>query len=261
VTYWLNMVLWGKFSGSGLVEALERLHRIGSDLGPWPFLIPPALFVLLWLLRAALEGSAGPRFDRQAGAFALFALGFIAMAGQLSLIYGYQAQVGLVFERIALLNGSFMTGLALGAGAAQGLARGLAGRLSERGAAVPPALVLVLFALGLVALPEVLVGLASLGEWAQEAAYLGLTLTLGLLGGAGFTLCLPLTRGATALGRGALVQAADNFGGALGGLLTGALLVPILGASGACVVVLAVKALSGLLVGLAVTMRPAGLPP
>ena len=48
-----------------------------------------------------------------------------------------------------------MMGLALGAGAAQGLARGLAGRLSDRGAAVPPALVLVLVALGLVAKGQV----------------------------------------------------------------------------------------------------------
>ena len=41
--------------------------------------------------------------------------------------------------------------------------RGLAGRLSDRGAWVPPALVLVLVALGLVALPDVLVGLGDPG--------------------------------------------------------------------------------------------------
>ena len=245
VTYWLNMVLWGKFSASGLVEGLERLHRIGLGLGFWPYLIPPTLFVLLWLLRAGLEGGPGVRFERHAGAFALGVLGFIAMAGQLALIFSYQAQVGLVFERIALLNGLFMTGLALGAG----LARAPATELSDRRAGVPLALVLALVALGLVLLPGTLARLATLGEVPQEAGYLGLTLTLGLLAGAGFTLCLPLTREVSALGSGALVQAADNLGGALGGLLTGALLVPILGVEGTCraLAALAVVALLPLL--------------
>jgi NosR/NirI family transcriptional regulator, nitrous oxide reductase regulator len=245
VTYWLNMVLWGKFSTSGLVDALERLHRIGLGLGPWPYLLPPALFVALWLLRVGLEGGAGVRFDRHAGAFALGVLGFIAMAGQLALIFSYQAQVGLVFERVALLNGLFMTGLALGAGLARGPATGLSGR----GAGVILIGVLAAVALGLVLLPGALMGLATLNEGIQESGYLGLTLTLGLLAGTGFTLCLPLTQEVSALGSGALVQAADNLGGALGGLLTGALLVPILGVEGTCwaLAALAVLALLPLL--------------
>ncbi len=254
VTYWLNMVLWGKFSASELVDGLERLRRIGLGLGFWPYVIPPTLFVFLWLLRAGLEGGPGVRFERHAGAFALGALGFIAMAGQLALIFSYQAQVGLVFERIALLNGLFMTGLALGAG----LARAPASGLSDRRAGVPLAVVLALVALGLILLPGALARLATLGEVPQEAGYLGLTLTLGLLAGAGFTLCLPLTREVSALGSGALVQAADNLGGALGGLLTGALLVPILGVEGTCraLAVLAVVALLPLLFARIAPRRP-----
>ncbi len=232
VTYYLNMVLWGQFSDSRFVAWLEGLHR----LGPWPYLVPPVVFVLLWLLRAAMERPGPAVLGGSARVFALTVLGFVAMAVQLALLFSYQAQVGLVFERVALLNGLFMTGLALGAAAARPLAAG----------AHAGALLRWLFigaALGLLALPLLLDGLAGLGETAREAGYLGLTLALGLAAGAGFTLCVSPTDvapqdvtpdpapdpGAAALRGGGLAMAADSLGGALGGLVTGALMVPILG--------------------------------
>jgi hypothetical protein len=235
VTYYLNMVLWGKFSASGFVDWLENLRR----LGPWPYLIPPALFVALWLLRAALEGRGGPAQSVPAGVFTLSVLGLIAMAAQLALLFSYQARVGLVFERVALLNGLFMTGLALGAGAARPLAVGPR-------AIWPLMTVLVAVTLGLVLLPGTLEVLSTLGEGAQEGGYLGLTLALGLLAGAGFTLSVPLAQGAHAsvVRSGGLVQAADNLGGALGGLVTGALMVPILGTEGTCRVLAALGVLT-----------------
>jgi hypothetical protein len=123
-------------------------------------------------------------------------------------------------------------------------------------------------------------------DWLVQAATFALVAVAGVLGGLVFPLAsvllLQTRRGSTLAGRApgtacghavagcrgstagraaASVDAADNAGACLGAFITGALLVPILGVSGACVVVLAVKALSGLLVGLAVTMRPAGSPP
>ena len=44
--------------------------------------------------------------------------------------------------------------------------------------------------------------------------------------------------------------------GCLGALATGTVLVPVLGVSGACLAVVAIKALSAVQVGLAATMRP-----
>jgi spermidine synthase len=237
VTYYLNMVLWGQFSGSGFVDWLAGLQR----LGPWPYLIPPLLFVALWLLRALMEGGAGPARGRTGGVVALVVIGFIAMAGQLALLFSYQAQVGLVFERVALLNGLFMTGLALGGGAVRALAAGRRADLHLMG-------LLAGAALGLTLLPTALEGLATLGEDAREAGYLALTLALGLVAGAGFTLCVGLgqgTAGASALRGGGLAMAADSLGGALGGLVTGALMVPILGVAVTCRV-LAVPALLAL---------------
>lgn len=251
VTYYLNMVLWGKFSASTFVDWLERLHR----LGPWPYLVPPLLFVTLWLLRAALEGQGGAAQSAQAGVFALAVMGLIAMAAQLALLFSYQAQVGLVFERVALLNGLFMTGLALGAG----FVRPLAARVRSGWLL---AAVLVAVTLGLVLLPSALETLARAGERLQEAGYLGLTLTVGLFGGAGFTLSVPLAQGgqASVVRSGGLVQAADNLGGAVGGLVTGALMIPILGVEGTCQVlaVFAVLALLPLLFAGLVPARARG---
>jgi spermidine synthase len=234
VTYYLNMVLWGEFSGSGLVDWLPRLH----GLGPWPYLLPPLVFVALWLARRLIGGGVRVEADHSATVFALATLGFIAMAGQLVLLLRFQAEVGVVFERIALLNGLFMTGLAVGAGGARSLATGRQADLALM-AAMGAA------AIGLVLLPAALEGLALLpSEAGREAGYLVLTLVLGLAAGAGFTLCVgiapdgggaaSMATGGRVLRRGGLAMAADSLGGALGGLVTGALMVPTLGIAGTC---------------------------
>lgn len=223
VTYYLNMVLWGKFSASALVDWLGRLR----DLGPWPYLLPTVLFVCLWLLRAGLAGHQRPVLLRGGALFALVTLGLSSMAGQLTLLFSYQSQLGLVFERIALLNGLFMTGLALGAGLGTRIAA-----LGRPAAALM--VVLLLVAAGMLTLPWGLGVLGHLGSGApalQEAGYLTLAAGLGLLTGTGFPLGVDLTHGSRPeiTGSGGATAAADNLGGALGGLVTGALLVPLLG--------------------------------
>ena len=61
-----------------------------------------------------------------------------AMAVQLIILFSYQAHVGFMFERVALLNGLFMSGLALGpggVGSGPSLCDGVAPTLSFQGAA------------------------------------------------------------------------------------------------------------------------------
>jgi predicted membrane-bound spermidine synthase len=100
-------------------------------------------------------------------------------------------------------------------------------------------------------------------DWVVQAATFALVAVAGVLGGLVFPLAsvivleARLSTGAAA----ASVDAADNAGACIGALVTGALLVPIMGASGACLAVAGVKALSGLLVGAAATMRPGASPP
>ncbi|MCP4042751.1 MAG: 4Fe-4S binding protein, partial [Gammaproteobacteria bacterium] len=221
VTYFLNMVLWGKFSASGFVVWMDTLRHMGL----WPYLVPLTLFVLLMLLRTSLEGDSRPIRYRQSATFTLFILGLIAMAAQLALLFSYQSHVGFVFSRIALLNGLFMTGLALGAG-------GIGHRLtlgSRPG--INLILVMVLVAAALGALPMLLPALARLDPTHQEGVYLLLSTLAGLLTGMGFPLGVRLAHpdGNDVLRTSGIIEAADHLGGALGGLLTGALLVPTLG--------------------------------
>jgi spermidine synthase len=150
-----------------------------------------------------------------------------------------------------------------------------AGLLTRRAVVLPPGLrsmmwldvAIALFAAALV------VGLAGLrsvaADWVVQAATFALVAVAGVLGGLVFPLAaVILLQGGGATGKpagtgraAASVDAADNAGACLGAFVTGALLVPILGAGGACLAVAGVKVLSGLLVGLAVTMRPAVSPP
>jgi hypothetical protein len=96
--------------------------------------------------------------------------------------------------------------------------------------------VLVLTAAGIAALPKVLDALAGLDGTALELAYLGLCFGIGLLTGTGFPLGVERTQRdtASALRSSALAEWADSLGGAAGGLVTGALLVPTLGVAGSC---------------------------
>jgi predicted membrane-bound spermidine synthase len=223
VTYYLNMVLWGTFSASGVVTLLERLRGLGA----WPYLLPVGLFVLVWLLRLAVDSGARRVLPRQSGTFALFVLGLGAMAVQLVVLFAYQARVGFMFERIALLNGLFMTGLALGA---------LLSLRVSRAAGVSLPLLLVLTAGILLLLPNEFALIGGLPPVWQEAAFLALAPLLGGLTGAGFPLAVALARDRRSdIGaRGGLAQAADNLGGAAGALVAGALMVPLLGVDGTC---------------------------
>ena len=224
MTYFFNMLLWGQFTSSGLSDVLQALRRMGL----WCWLAPLAIAALLLPLRAALEGRRRVVRRRWAATFALAVLGFVAMAAQLQLLLSYQAQVGFVFGRIALLNGLFMTGLALGAGVfGQRLAKGRRTGLSL-------GVLLTTVALACHGLPAVLAALAALDGATLEAAYLGLIGAAGSLTGTGFPLGVQLAhqQHGDVVRTSGLVEAADHLGGAVGGMVAGAFLVPLLGIVG-----------------------------
>jgi len=250
VTYYLNMVLWGKFSASRFVDWLERLRA----MGPWPYLMPMLLLVGLWLLRSGLEGFRRSGLTRRAATFVLAVQGMVAMATQLALLFGYQSHVGFMFERVALLNGLFMTGLALGAGVGRRWAAG--------GSAVRTLVwVMIAVALVLLLLPWAVGTLGALPSAWQESGYLALALLVGLITGTGFPLAVDLSH--RDLGEivrsGGIAQAADNLGGALGGLITGALMVPILGVEGTCRVLAAAAVVALVPLGFA-RLAPESIP-
>ncbi len=227
VTFYLNMLLWARYTASGLADWLEHLRLMGA----WPYLVPVLAFLGLWLLRTLLAAEPAVRTRRQAGSFALVLLGLVAMALQLVVLFDYQAHVGFIFERIALLNALFMTGLALGTRACLGQT------MTRRGRPESWLMALLLLVTGiLLATPTALAQLGGLDGWPQEAAYLGISCLYGLLTGAGFPLSVRLAQAELdeAAPTGGVSEAADSLGGAVGGLITGALLIPLLGMAGTC---------------------------
>jgi hypothetical protein len=210
-------------------------------MGPWPYLLPPLLIVGLWLVRSCMEGFERPALERRGATLVLTVLGGIAMAAQLAVLFGYQSQVGFMFERVALLNGLFMTGLAIGAGAG----RSLSGWAPPVTALV---LVMLLVAAGSMSLPPALALLGSSEPATQDAGFPALAFMVGLLTGTGFPLGVHLAHRdlGEVLRSGGIAQAADNLGGAVGGLVTGALMIPLLGVEETCLV-LAVLALVALI--------------
>ena len=226
VTYFYNMILWGKFSSSQFVEWLQKLKQMGAA----PYLVPLLVLVALTLLRFSMQPLNRSLFTRQSANLILVILGMIAMTAQLTVLFSYQSHVGFVFSRIALLNSLFMAGLALGAGIfGQRLARTTRADYALLGIMLVTAIVLVV-------LPALYHYLGGLELDDQQLVYYSLTVLIGLLTGSGFPVAVSLTGADTpnVLHTSGLTAAADNLGGALGGFVTGALLVPILGVSVTC---------------------------
>jgi spermidine synthase len=222
----LAMILWGRFSGSAWVEALNTIRRGGVLV----YLIPLAFFLAA---RITFRARFGPRQSREAKfqtLLAMAAVGAAAMGAQIVLINAYQSLFGYVFERIGLLAGVFMTGLATGAFAS---GKALA-RISRKDKAIGAAL--GLFALLCLSIPPVLERLKGNDPFTIEIALFVAVFASGVLTAAVFSLAASRYLGldpdaARASGR---TDAADHYGAAVGALVTGALLIPLLSISEAC---------------------------
>ncbi len=217
----LAMILWGRFSGSTYVEILNTIRRAGIKL----YLIPFAVF---FLARVCFRVRWGPRSGSETRFQALLAMatvGGAAMGIQIVLIYSYQSLFGYVFERIGLIAATFMAGLTVGAlGAGEILLR-----IHRKQAAIVGTL--VVFALFCLACPLLLKGAAGMQPWLVEFAVFVLIIVSGLLTGAAFPLVASrhLEAGGGSGESSGWTDALDHFGAAFGALITGTLLVPLLG--------------------------------
>ncbi|HUX00167.1 MAG TPA: hypothetical protein VMY35_04240 [Phycisphaerae bacterium] len=214
-------------------------------------------------LLASLAGLARGRrsFRRAALLWSVGTTGFASMAAEIVLLYTFQTLYGYVYSMIGLVVGVFMFGLVGGSHLAN---RRL--RAAERGAPRHPPGLLSLLALDLAlvgfasGLVLILAGLrASAADWPVQAATFGLVAVAGLLGGFVFPVAAAVRIGeGEPLERAAgTIDAADHWGACAGALVTGVALVPVLGITGTCLVVAAMKALSALVVGAAAMTRPA----
>ncbi|MBW2264414.1 MAG: FMN-binding protein, partial [Deltaproteobacteria bacterium] len=229
VAYVTQLMVLGRTLDSRVPEVLDALWAAGA----WIALVP--LLVLL-VLRARhlvlFPAAAGP------GAFNAAALaamaGLVSISLDLVLLHAYQSRFGTLYLHVGLMNALFMAGLALGAFGFHVLAV----RTDRRRPAVP--LVTAGIALVAASLPSIL------RTGPSETEFAVLFLACGLLAGGAFPAAASLHPRTGGSSLAALLESADHWGGALGGLCAGVVLLPILGASTTCDV-LAACALSILL--------------
>ncbi|TAN36020.1 MAG: 4Fe-4S binding protein [Verrucomicrobia bacterium] len=241
-----NLLLLGKQAGWNLpAQFLMEFGR--AWLGPvslWALLLVAALRLIF------VRRPPGPRTVLATSAFEpcllLFNTGLVGMATSLLLMALYQFRFGALFLHVGLIAALFMLGLTLGGcgGAA------LSGRWPER---VRGLLLLTLLAhLGL---------LLAVAQWCgvfTTHSFWGLFFLAGCFQGLYVPLAVARLQsgGATATASGAAVESLDNLGGAMGGLLAGIVLLPLLGISGTLYLLLGFVALNFLAVVPRAQTRP-----
>jgi spermidine synthase len=189
--------------------------------------------LLLVLLCVYLVRLRGP-------AFVLFASGFAGTTLEIVLLLAFQVLCGSVYHQLGVIVTVFMAGLALGAALANRPAKSLIAPTARH-------LALLAFAIAAYAilLAFLLLMFNSLGGTAAsllfiKAAIALLTLILAVLLGMQFPLANRLEFDGTVSGASRLYTA-DFVGAFLGALLASALLIPLIGVAGVCLLTAALN--------------------
>ncbi len=236
VSYFFNLLIWDKYTNS-------KLHRFfrgveGLKLG-WVLAGVAGLVVLrlIYVLGLRRPKDAQIRFN---SLLSMFVCGLSAMAFDLLLLFAYQNLFGYLYHMVGLLVALFMFGLALGAALMN-----LAAKRVTNGVVA-----LILLQAGLVAyavaVPAALPALSRLiaaSSITAQGLFMLLVVVGGMIPGAQFPLVskLYLERSHNTAKAAGLVDACDHFGACAGALISGAILLPILGMAITCIVVAALN--------------------
>lgn len=248
VTYFYNLLLWDQFAGGQLQSLLRSL----SKLKLWYFLAAIGLFLIIRLTvkNSVLRNiSKEKRFD---SLFAIATTGFAAIALEIILIFAFQNIYGYVYEMIGLIVALFMMGLAVGGYISNAVILRrhrdwLKVLMYIVGGMVAYSLAVILFV-----------------KWfpfhyaGSEVFFMILIVIPGVITGLEFPIASRIyleeevDSGHTA----GMINSADHTGAFLGAILTGIVLVPIIGISGTCIVLAALNGASlALLIALVIKMK------
>ena len=189
--------------------------------GPLAFAVPILVFIalrILYILKTTQQGGKSG-FD---STFLVFSAGWLGIGAVIVLMYLYQTRYGSLYLHIGIISSVFMVGLTIGASLIRYL-------LLSKKEMQPPILLFV------VILVHALI-LSTTACWpAEQWTHLIFAITFilcGLCTGSYFPLA---ARGLADSGfeagqAGSKLEMADHLGASAGGLLTGLILVPVLGA-------------------------------
>jgi spermidine synthase len=204
ISYFFSALLWSKqFKGPEL-KVLSQLLKVKRF---WLFDFPLLLVLLIMVVSSLRKKDRLVQY-----LLPLWLMGFTTMVTEIGLILAFQSKLGFIYGKISLLFTMFMFGLYSGSKLAQKFAaRGSLKLL----AVIQAGFVLLLAASQLAKSSEI------------EAVYYLLLLTMGVLGGAIFSVGNTLLLNwQTSYGLG---YALDLFGSFLGALLASSVFIPLLG--------------------------------
>ncbi len=239
VTYFNNMVVWSRFSGSGATGLLRRLRTLKAT----PIMASIALLGVLCLalsvgIRRCGNAAHSAAWGRSMVALLLASTGACGMAMEVLLIFVYQSLYGYVYGRIGLIVGLFMLGLVLGAPSGRWLARrGYRTIICMLGTIET---FLLLFA----CIVPLTMRIAAAADSVGEGVICLCVVVVGWAVGAEFPLANGLLRcaGSSVGTAAAVADASDHLGAALGAMVVGVLLLPVLGIAATGLVLATLKA-------------------
>jgi predicted membrane-bound spermidine synthase len=233
--FYFNQILG--WTSNGKTESFflffERLHpdRV--------FIVILALLLLRWLW-IPIKKSLHPRFDIR---ISVLIAGFSGLSLEILIIYSVQNITGYIYQLIGFIIALFMTGLPLGAYLSKKWLRQKQPRRSRQFRWL--ALIQLFFLILALIFPKVLNEITRMGLIGNILLFCLVALD-GILVGALFPVALNLhiqKADDPAVSAG-IIDAMDHLGAAFGALLTGALLLPVLGISGTTGLIAALSALS-----------------
>lgn len=263
MTYYYGILLWSRISDSGIGKLLSgRMMVPGRDIVLACLILGGVCLVVGLSVRRGATVSAPARiWARMMVGLTVAATGFCGMALEILLIFVFQGLYGYVYAKIGTIVAAFMFGLVAGAWSGRALLR--FGKRWLVGGMLIAQIIILAIAVVLPLSVGVLSSFPSELSWLAELAIHGAIVLLGCGVGATFPLANRLYRdfGGSVDAAAAITDASDHFGAAIGGLLTGVLLVPIYGIGGASLIIGAVVLLGllCLLSAVAVGWRTEGI--
>lgn len=236
ITYFYNLILLGKYSGSVIESLLRHARRLKISMFLIVLLGTGMLSIVIgYVIKQRQKCTVqlarnSLRWAKIAIIMVIFSTGFSAIALETVLLFIFQSVYGYIYTHIGLIVSTFMMGLVGGSITVNFFQQKF--RFTSWYTIITLELMLLIIA---VLLPYLVSSAYTIGKF---IFYLAVAI-VGWLVGAEFPLGNKLfyEAGGTIGIAAALLDASDHLGAAIGAIIVGVLLLPLLGISGTCIVI------------------------
>ncbi len=227
ICFYMQQIYWSQQVRGGLANILKAAKNV---LSPWWFLLL-IIFALLSLVIKILF----PGKKRQIGAgWAVFTVGLSGLSLEILALISYQMYFGSGYREIGLLTGFYMAGLASGAAYSTRVARRRDSifRIIQLSWGVVPLVFVMFVSFG----SDMFIIIPGLGLGFFVVYIFG----IGLLGGLHFPLALSYS-GRESSQRAGIYYSLDLGGAAIGAMVVGFFLLPLVGIAITCLIITALN--------------------